>query len=843
MASDPTKPILRLHPSDQQPRVPGRPAVVRGPQPNSTADQNQRFGPQFQRLTDVLQRDPGGLALRTDPAALAPERLLVFEVKGSIAAFARAINNVPGLELIDEEELPGDDDKAPVAYLLVPDLRALRQIESLWRTWVAGRVLPQGFTPWRDVFACLRDLRVWGPADRVQRLDADVLAEEIEGRADDELVPLEIELVFRASPEAGAISEATVGEAIRQSGGRLLSRARLDDIAYHAILAELPVLAIRTIVERAPGSLAGVEPIMHIRPQSVVTGIDASDLLPAAPAPAPGPVAAAPILALLDGVPVAGHPLLQPHLSVEDHFGLEPGALVAHRYHGSAMASLIVHGDRNRSERPLPRQVHCIPVLGDNDRFPPDRLIIDLIYQAVIRMRAGNQPSAPHVIIINISLGNVRRPFYGQLSPWARLLDRLAYRFGILFLVSAGNITTQFPVAAFANRVAFEDANADQRARGVLNAVAAVVADRRLLSPSETINGLTIGARNLDWVPTAERASARVNVNPYSELDIANPSSALGPGFAGSVKPDILMPGAREHLRVVANAESITVAPAGASRGAGLKVAAPPRPGLENAEGFTNGTSAATALASRTAHRIHDALEMAYGQEFLQLTNTQRAVLIKALLVHPARWPNAAAGLVKELLGPFGQGQAPRQKDNIRRFLGYGVFDSDDAVACAADRATFWCVGSLGRERSVDVLVPIPAAIGGQARAHSVSATLAWFTPVVPGRKSYRAVRMKILDPAEIAGLGVSADQLQPDGNQTNRGTVFMRVWSGQQAAVVADGMSLRLKIQREPDPAGAVDELVPFGLAVTLEMPGELRIYDQVRNRVQPRPAQRAAP
>ncbi|MBD9624751.1 S8 family peptidase [Ensifer sp. ENS06] len=791
----------------------------------------------------MLQRDPAGLALRADPAALAPERLLVFEVKGSVAAFARAIANVRGLELIDEEELPNDEDKAPVAYLLVPDLRALQQIESLWRTWVGGRALPQGFTPWRDVFACLRDLRVWGPADRVQSLDADVLVEEIEGREDDELVPLEIELVFRASPEAGAISEATVTAAVRQSGGQLLSRARLDDIAYHAILAELPVAAVRTVVERAPGSLAGVEPIMHIRPQSVVTGIESNDLLQAAPAPAPGPVTADPILALLDGVPVAGHSLLQHHLSVEDHFGLEPGALVSQRFHGSAMASLIVHGDRNRPEPPLPRQVHCIPVLGNNDRFPPDRLIIDLIYQAVMRMRTGDQPSAPHVIIANISLGNVRRPFYGQLSPWARLLDRLAFRFGILFLVSAGNITAQFPVAAFANRVAFEDANADQRARGVINAVADLVADRRLLSPSETINGLTIGARNLDWVPAADRALTRANVNPYSELDTANPSSALGPGFAGSVKPDILMPGAREHLRVVASAENITVAPASASRGAGLKVAAPPRAGLENAEGFTNGTSAATALASRTAHRIHDALEAAYGQEFLQLTNVQRAVLIKALLVHPARWPNAAAGLVKELLGPFGQGQAPRQKDNIRRFLGYGVFDSDDAVACAADRATFWCVGSLGRERSVDVLVPIPAAIGGQARAHSVSATLAWFTPVIPGRKSYRAVRMKILDPAEIDGLAVSADAWQPDGNQTNRGTVFTRVWSGGQAAVVANGMNLRLKIQREPDPASPIDDLVPFGLAVTLAMPGELRLYDQVRNQVQPRPAQRATP
>ncbi|TJU91081.1 MAG: hypothetical protein E5Y35_34420, partial [Mesorhizobium sp.] len=76
-------------------------------------------------------------------------------------------------------------------------------------------------------------------------------------------------------------------------------------------------------------------------------------------------------------------------------------------------------------EPPLPRQIHCIPVLGSADRFPSDRLIVDLIYQAVMRMRGPTDPSAPHVIIVNISLGNARRRFHGQLSPWARLLDRL----------------------------------------------------------------------------------------------------------------------------------------------------------------------------------------------------------------------------------------------------------------------------------------------------------------------------------------------------------------------------------------------------------------------------------
>lgn len=644
--------------------------------------------------------------------------------------------------------------------------------------------------------------------------------------------------MFRPNADAAASNEASVARAIAAYGGTIVSRAKLDDIAYHAVLARLPVAAIRMIVERSPASLAGIEHVMYIRPQSLATEIDVSDTVPlAAIAPLPA-VVNDPILAVLDGVPMAGHPLLRTHLSVEDLFGLEPNTLVAQRVHGSAMASLIVHGDRNKPEPPLPRQIHCIPVLGSADRFPSDRLIVDLIYQAVMRMRGPTDPSAPHVIIVNISLGNARRRFHGQLSPWARLLDRLAYRFGILFLVSAGNVSEEFPVRAFATGRDFEDAQENARARAVLRAIADVQADRRLLSPAETVNGLTIGARNIDWVPQADRALARANVNPYPALDTANPSSALGPGFADAVKPDILMPGAREHLRVVRSGGEIVVAPARASRGAGLKVAAPPaQAGIEGAEAYTNGTSAAAAIASRTAHRIHDALEAEYGQEFLQLSNPQRAALIKALLVHPARWPGPTATLVRDLLGPFGRGQAPRQKDNIRRFIGYGAFDADDAVACAADRATFWAVGSLANERSVDVSVPIPVAIGGRTHPHYISATLAWLTPVQPGRKAYRAVRMKLLDPVDIENLGVTAHGNQPDGNQTNRGTVYTRCWSGDRAAVVTGNMVVPLKIQREPDAGATVDEMVPFGLAVTVSMPGQIALYDEVRARVRPTP------
>jgi len=830
MPSDPTKPQLRLIPQADRPRQTGRAAYVPLPDAFPRDRQTNTFGPKFDRLAQVLARGADALELRADPAGLAPERLLVFEVRSSINAFGNAVRRIGGLELVDEEELQEDEaDARPCAYLLVPDMAALRNIESLWRRWQNGR-LARSETPWGEVFSLLRDLRPWGPLDRVNRHDAGFLAQAIDGLNEDDLVRLEVELVYRASEAAAAESEADVRRAIRAHGGTVISRARISEIAYHALLADLPVRAVREIIDRSLDGIAGLEPVLHIRPQSAPTTIEIAEAQrEEAGVPAPGPLGE-PILALLDGVPVAAHRLLADHVDIDDPFGLEPDALVANRSHGTAMASLIIHGDRNRPEAPLPRRIHVIPVMGDGDAFAEDRLIVDLIYLAVLRLREQR----PGVLIVNLSLGNRNRPFHGQLSPWARLLDRLAHRFGLLFIVSAGNAPGEIAVPAYRTRIEFEDAAGDERAVAMIRALQALIAERRLLSPSETVNGLTVGACNSDAVPPADRALARAVTDPFPQLDAANPSSSLGPGFARSVKPDILMPGAREHMLVVRNHDHIEVAPAGASRGAGLKVAAPPRLGRENLDGYTNGTSAAAALASRTCHRIHDALEAEYGETFLALPAAERAVLIKALLIHPARWPRATADLIRTTVGPHDRGQASKQKDNIRRFLGFGVIDADDAIACASDRATFFASGSLARERSVTIAVPVPLAMGGKARPHSLSATLAWFTPVVPGRKSYRTCRLKILNPSCLGSLAVKAHSFQPDENQTNRGTVFTRCWEGSNAPVITPDMTIPLIVQREPDQGTPVDEPVVFGLAVTLAMPGEIGLYDEVFARVQ---------
>jgi len=94
----------------------GRPPRENIPAAN-TRRQAARVGPKFQRLEDSL-RDPQALAqLRDDPAAIVPERALVFEVASDVVNFYQAVRGVPGLEFLGEDE----GEAAPDEDFFVPD--------------------------------------------------------------------------------------------------------------------------------------------------------------------------------------------------------------------------------------------------------------------------------------------------------------------------------------------------------------------------------------------------------------------------------------------------------------------------------------------------------------------------------------------------------------------------------------------------------------------------------------------------------------------------------------------------------------------------------------------------
>ena len=82
------------------------------------------------------------------------------------------------------------------------------------------------------------------------------------------------------------------------------------------------------------------------------------------------------------------------------------------------------------------------------------------------------------------------------MSSLARLLDWLAFKYNVLFIVSAGNrlqdIQLDVPQDDLMNL------SEQDRLKAVVKAIAADTRHRRLLSPAETINGITVGADHVD---------------------------------------------------------------------------------------------------------------------------------------------------------------------------------------------------------------------------------------------------------------------------------------------------------------------------------------------------------
>lgn len=834
MAIPPQLPLLRLNtPSAVPRRTSGGFPRSRKFTPDEQAD--TAAGQKLTHLAELLDDDTPILQLQADPAALAPERLLVFEITGGIPQFSRAVSLIPGLEFLGAEDIDDDEDVDPnaVLYLMVPSEGAFRNIVTLWRGWRVNGTVPPSYSAWKAMLSQLRDIRPWGPQDRVTPEDRAILASELlnPGPA----MRVEVELVFRRSGQA---TELLARQQIAAAGGAVISRSRIDGAGYHALLTDLPPAALAAVVAQNPAGLAGSEAILQIRPQSIFQMMPAEEVGSGEWPPA-GPLEGDPIAAIFDAVPLSEHPRLAGKLSMDDPFDLEPLAVGA-RKHGTAMASAVVHGDLNAAwERALERPVHFVNMLyatADPDRPEqfPDLLPGDMFERAIIRMREGEAATARHVIIVNASLGDPNKSFAGRLSGWARVVDYLSAKYGILFVISAGNhmapLRTENMTAG-----AFEALDAGEKGRQALRASSAELTTRRVLAPAEAMNAIAVGSLNADNFDYPHPIPAGY-FDVWADASMCCVSSALGPGHNGAIKPDILAPGGRHFVRVTPQGDHHDLNPLtiNAAAFAGIGVAYPPSQTSvgPNVVARSVGTSVAAAMATGVAARAHEALEAAYP-DFGAIPAVRRAALLKALLVHSARWSDARDMLV-EILGPAGGQFSYRQKDNVRRYLGHGLFDPERIINCADDRATLWAVGSIDADRGLRFRVPWPATMSGKAQPHGLTATLAWFSPPRPSTVAYRAVRMKIVEPGQLAAAGIKANSAQPDPKQAHKGTIVHRRWDGARAAAIAGDGFFDLSVQREADD---LDHASAFALVVTLEMPGEIEVYNEVRNRVNIQP------
>lgn len=596
----------------------------------SAERQEYRLAPKFERLQRAYAERR--MSLATDVAGTAPELVLVIEIAGTVDEFIRAVQRIPGLEWLGEmdETLdpdddffdPSDDAAKPISgelFLVMSDETAFSQMLSLWRRYVQDPVAPfdYGYGRWKSVFSHLKDIRPWDVDDRLTRTA--VLEDWRQRvRAGQEEVRTEVELWFRRRPEAREAAVTAVSALVEADGGRLLGQAVIPEIAYHALLAELPITAVDRVLESRDSQLVRSNEVMLFRPVGQAAApLPEEEPLSGEVSLQRSPPAGEPRVALLDGLPLENHTVLSGRLVVDDPEDWASSYPAEDRVHGTAMASLVVHGELDDQPAPADAPVYVRPILRPDigdwrhprvECVPEDVLAVDLIHRAVRRIFDGEgqeAPAAPSVRIVNLSVGDQALPFVRAMSPLARLIDWLAWRYPALFIVSAGNRAREIQFSA--PPAALDALTETELEAETLRVLANEVHRRRLLSPAEAINALTVGAAYAD-ASTGALSSGQRSLVEIAQLPA--PTSALGLGFRRGVKPDVLFPGGRQFYRDMASdSASTTVHAVDVNRAPGQRVATPGAiPGDLTATRYSRGTSNSTALASRAAAMIYDAV-------------------------------------------------------------------------------------------------------------------------------------------------------------------------------------------------------------------------------------------
>lgn len=791
--------------------------------------------------------------VRTEASGTVPEEVIVLETIGPVDKFINAVRKIPGLEWvgeIEEEDIPPDDDffvpdkegepresklLRGRLFLVYSNQQGLRTILRLWRLWEENRKLDHGLGRWKQVFTQLKDVRLWSANDRLE--DTGIL-DDWRARVEnnEEVVPCEIELWFRNDQGQRLSARNRVASAVQAADGVVVAETVIEEIRYHAVLVQLPIVSVQPLFETTArdSRLVQCEQIQYFRAAGQAVGILSED----EKGPDAKPIfdshipLGEPVLALFDGLPIQNHRRLEGRLIVDDPDEYETDYEARHRQHGTAMASLILHGDLKAEETPLSRKIYVRPILRPDARGEEtardDELFVDLIHRSVRRLfesEGEEEPASPQVCVINFSIGIRDRLFDNSLSPLARLLDWLAWKYQVLFLISAGNY--QDSITCDVPRVQVQQLTPQELQAAVIKAVASDARHRRLMSPAESVNGMTIAAVHDD---ASTGAAVPRSLDPFEDHSLPSIINAQGMGYRRAIKPDLLAPGGKVVLlESIQPDEDAIFDVYKASWPPGQCVAAPGEPGDIASMCYIRGTSGATAIASRSAVYLYDVLqELRNGPGGDLIDAVPHAVWLKTLLAHGASWGSTVDVLREILVTPE---NSRGFREYISRLVGYGQLDAQRVSECTQQRVTVLGGGVLQDNEAHIHHFPLPPSLSGQHCWRRLIVTLAWITPVNTMHQAWRRAHLSFEPP--MGPLQVERHEVH--GKAVLRGTVQHEVMEGHRAAAFVDGQNLEIQINCRAD-AGVLVDAIPYAIAATIEIRSEIEIdiYNEVSVQVQ---------
>lgn len=285
----------------------------------------------------------------------------------------------------------------------------------------------------------------------------------------------------------------------------------------------------------------------------------------------------------------------------------------------------------------------------------------------------------PQIKVYNLSLGMPEGAidvFNGKKSTFTRELDTLAKKFGILFVVAAGNHSTYW----------------DKNSKYHLSYPDCILQEPQstIIPPGDGVNVLTVGS--LADIESTKSIARRNEPSPFTRMG----------RIGGQLKPELSHYGG--NLDKYRN-----------EAGIGVKGLSVDTKSLQ--EGV--GTSYAAPLVSQIAVQISSYLDEN------NINSAKNIDLTKALIVHSAKQ------------APIGQN--PRiDSENLDRMVGYGLPSVDSAIECVEHRATFIFQDRLSlvkdlqdkRSNIHEIYFDIPDELKKQSRKIKLKATLAYTPPV-----------------------------------------------------------------------------------------------------------------
>ena len=201
------------------------------------------------------------------------------------------------------------------------------------------------------------------------------------------------------------------------------------------------------------------------------------------------------------------------------------------------------------------------------------------------------------------------------------------------------------------------------------------------------------------------------------------------------------------------------------------------------------------------------------------------AVLLKTSLVHSAS--QGENSRIYDILK--NRTNRSRFKRYRSRYLGYGTVEIERVLECTQTRVTAIGFGNIKDTERHRYQFPLPVglSIGSHLR---LTVTLAWLSPINPSQISMR--RAKLWFEADGLKVNQGHSRLESDGQQVRKGTVQHEIFEMNKNTLPGDTLELFVECASD---AGQLDDEIPYGLAVTLEVAEResIDLYQIVRDRI----------